>query len=48
MNDRELTKLAKYIADYVNEELSRGRVHSIDWFLIRDAIDAYKGGAGDE
>jgi len=36
-------KLAQYIADYVNEELTRGK--DIDTQTILDAIDAFNGGA---
>jgi len=37
------TELAKYIAEYISEELSRG--NDIDAQTILDAIDAYEGGA---
>ncbi len=37
--------LIAYIADYVNEEITRGA--TIDKYTITDAIDAFNGGAGD-
>jgi hypothetical protein len=38
--------LAAYIADYINEELTREGVgHNIDSYMVRDAIDAFIGGA---
>lgn len=36
-------ELLQYIADYVNEELDRG--NEIDLQIIKDAVDAYEGGA---
>lgn len=39
-------ELAKYIADYIQEEFYRGRAkEDIDYQLISDAIEAYEGGA---
>ena len=38
--------LAKYISDYVNEELTRG--NEINEQTILDAIDAFNGGARQE
>ena len=38
-------ELTSYIADYVNEELSRGA--SIDKYTITDAIMSFEGGAPD-
>jgi hypothetical protein len=40
----ETEALAKYIADYVMEEQSRGNLE-VDKYMIMDAISAYKGGA---
>jgi hypothetical protein len=39
--------LAAYIAAYVMEEQARGNVE-IHAFMVRDAIDAYIGGAHDD
>jgi hypothetical protein len=39
--------LAAYIADYVMEEQARGNT-TVDSYMIRDAIDAYFGGAADQ
>jgi hypothetical protein len=40
----KLTKaLARYLADYINEELDRG--NEITYQTILDAVDAFKGGA---
>lgn len=42
--EKELSKLAAYIADYLAEE----NVAEVDSWLICRAIDAYIGGAADE
>jgi hypothetical protein len=40
------TKLCAYIADYIQEELTRGiGIMEIDKYLVFMAIDAYQGGA---
>ena len=46
-NSDQYTKgLARYIADYIQEEFARGkRKADIDSYLIELAIDAYFGGA---
>ena len=46
MDDWEMQALAAYVADYIREEQARGNVE-IDSYMIRDAIDAYFGGADD-
>lgn len=38
-------KLQNYIADYVVEEIDRGSI--IDGDIIRNAMDAFEGGAAD-
>jgi len=39
-------KMCSYIADYIQEEFSRGAgVLDIDKYLISTAIEAYQGGA---
>lgn len=40
----ETEALAKYIADYVMEEQSRGNIE-VHKYMIMDAMSAYKGGA---
>jgi hypothetical protein len=45
MSDLDKTKLAQYIADYVQEELMRG--NNIDVWVIKNAIEAYEGGAAE-
>ena len=41
-------KLSEYIAEYIQEELCRGKtIEDIGDGMIEDAIDAYEGGAGD-
>jgi len=40
----ETEALAKYIADYVMEEQSRGNIE-VHKYMIMDAIASYKGGA---
>ena len=40
----ETEALAKYIADYVMEEQSRGNIE-VDKYMIMDAMSAYIGGA---
>ena len=40
----ETEALAKYIADYVMEEQSRGNLE-VDKYMIMDAMSAYIGGA---
>ena len=44
ITEKELSKLAVYIADYLAEE----NVAEVDSWLICRAIDAYLGGAADE
>ena len=46
MDDWERQALAAYVADYIMEEQARGNVE-IDSYMVRDAIDAYFGGADD-
>lgn len=46
MDDWEMQALAAYVADYIMEEQARGNVE-IDKYMVRDAIDAYFGGADD-
>ena len=41
---KDLEALAKYIADYVMEEQSRGNIE-VDKYMIMDAMSAYIGGA---
>jgi hypothetical protein len=36
--------LADYLSNYINEELERG--NTIDTFTLRNAIEAFEGGAG--
>ena len=47
MDDWQIQELAAYVADYLTEEQARGNVE-IDSYMIRDAIDAYFGGADDD
>ena len=46
MDDWQIQELAAYVADYLTEEQARGNAE-IDKYLVRDAIDAYFGGAAD-
>lgn len=46
MSDLDKTKLAQYLADYVKEELMRGN-YNVDVWMIKDAIEAYEGGAAE-
>jgi len=46
MDDWEMQALAAYVADYIMEEQARGNVE-IDRYMVRDAFDAYFGGADD-
>jgi len=42
----DLSKLAAYIAEYINYELDKQPNNLvIDSFMIKEAIDAYMGGA---
>lgn len=41
----ENLELMSYLADYINEEISRGA--TIDKYTIAEAIECYNGGAGD-
>lgn len=46
MNTELIEELAKYIADYIFEELSRGiPAEEITKWMVVDAINAYLGGA---
>jgi hypothetical protein len=46
---RKKMELAKYIAQYIQEEVSRGAgPDEISTWLISEAIDAFEGGAADE
>ena len=45
MSDIDKTKLAQYIADYIAEEFERGNVE-VDRWMIKDAMEAFEGGAG--
>lgn len=47
MDEWEKQALAAYVADYLTEEIIRGNVE-IDSYMVREAIDAYFGGAADE
>ena len=47
MDDWEMQALAAYVADYIMEEQARGNVE-IDRYMVRDAMDAYFGGASDD
>ena len=40
----ERAALTAYIADYIAEEAARGNV-KVDKWMIRDALEAYEGGA---
>jgi hypothetical protein len=44
MDKATLEGLAKYIADYIMEEMARGNVE-VDKWMVLDAIKAYEGGA---
>jgi len=44
LNDNLKLELAKYVADYVMEEQSRGNLE-VDKWMISDAFDAFLGGA---
>lgn len=45
-NDKLKLDLARYVAAYIQEELSRGLdPHDIDVFLLEESFDAYQGGA---
>jgi hypothetical protein len=46
MNDHISPELAQYIADYINEEISRG--NEVDKYTIMGAYVAFIGGAADE
>ena len=46
LDDWEAQALAAYVADYIVEEQARGNVE-IDKYIVRDAIDAYFGGAAE-
>ena len=46
MNDHISPELAQYIADYINEEISRG--NEVDKYIIMGAYVAFIGGAADE
>ena len=49
LNDWERQALAAYVADYITEELRReGIGFDVGSFMVRDAIDAYYGGAGED
>jgi len=45
VDDWDRQALAHYIAEYVMEEQARG---TVDSYMIRDAIDAYLGGAAED
>jgi hypothetical protein len=47
VDDWDRQALAAYIADYVMEEQGRGNT-DVDSYMIRDAVDAYFGGAADD
>jgi hypothetical protein len=38
--------LADYLSNYINEELERG--NTIDTFTLRNAIEAFEGGAAND
>lgn len=40
------TPMEAYIADYIMEEQARGNV-AVDRWMVSDAIEAWKGGAGE-
>ena len=45
-NDAQKIELARYVADYIQEELDRGvSPRDIGAWLVADAFDAYLGGA---
>lgn len=45
-NDKLKRDLARYVAAFIQEELSRGfNPYEIEGWVIEDAIDAYLGGA---
>ena len=49
VGDWDRQAIAAYIADYINEELTREGVgYDIDSYMVRDAIDAYFGGAAED
>ena len=45
MNDKQIRELALYVAQYIDEELTRTPEAEIDFFMIEDAIHAYEEGA---
>jgi hypothetical protein len=47
MDDWQKQELAAYIAEYISEEIIRGNVE-VDSYMVRDAMDAYFGGAADD
>lgn len=47
LNDYQRQALAAYVADYIMEEMTRGNIE-VDKWMVRDAIDAYYGGAGED
>ena len=44
MNDKQASQLALYITAYIEEESERGNKIP-DYFMIREAIEAWLGGA---
>jgi len=51
VDDWDRQALAAYIAEYIREGMSRSDLavgYSIDSFMVRDAIDAYFGGAAED
>jgi len=45
-SELDKTNLAQYIADYIEEEIVRGN-NNINVWMIKDAIEAYEGGANE-
>ena len=45
MSDKEIRELALYVAQYIDEELTRTPNAEIDFFMIEDAMHAYMEGA---
>jgi hypothetical protein len=51
VDDWDRQALAAYIAEYLREDMSRGDLavgYSIDSFMVREAIDAFLGGAAED
>ena len=47
VDDWDRQALSHYVAEYVMEEQARGNT-TVDSYMIRDAIDAFLGGAAED